>query len=102
MTRSCSVGVGELMGTDHRWNDNDRAKLRHSEKTRPSTTFSTINGLGFNPGFHSKRPVIGRHSQDKTAVLLKGVRGEHISTTTNLLDMTSKIRNAAMFVSSNL
>jgi hypothetical protein len=32
-----------------------------------------------------------------TAVLLNGVGGEHILTTTNLLDMTSKIRNAAIF-----
>ena len=102
MTRSCSVGVGELMGTGHRWNDNDRAKRKHSEKARPSTTISTINGLEFNPGFHSETPVIGRHNHDKTAVILKGVGGEHILSTTNLLGMTSKIRNAAMFVGSNL
>jgi hypothetical protein len=37
----------------------------------------------------------------KTAVW-RGVGGKHILTTTNLLDMTSKVRNAAMFVSYNL
>jgi hypothetical protein len=57
------------MGTGHRWNDTDRAKQKHSEKTRLRATFFTINDLEFNPGFHSESPVNGRHKHDKTAVL---------------------------------